>query len=98
MQLIQVILKTQILLDPLNFIFSTERVKKYIKDFEAPPLEYVILQTDIRVISYSKSIMRVLINFRDLKDNESPEDVLIDVQGTDKTNFKIIGIKKIKMK
>lgn len=91
-------MKTKTLLEALDFVFSSAKVKKYIAEFEAPPLEYVILQTDIRVISYSSSVMRVLINFKDLTDKKIPEDVIIDVQGTDRSSFKILGSKKIKVR
>lgn len=90
-------MRTKTLIDVLNYVYSVKDVKKYIEEFEAPPFEYIIFQIEIRVINYPKSIFRILINFRDLKNQDVKEDVFIDIQGTDKSNFKILKYTKINL-
>ncbi len=92
-------MKTQTLIDAIHFINTHEPTKAYIQDHEAAPKNFEIYQISATVGNYEDLIVRVLINFAKRANAKGlNEDVFIDIQGTDQTDFKILKITPVEFR
>ncbi len=92
-------MKTQTLLDAIRFIDTHEPTKTYIKEHEAAPKNFEIYQISATVGNKEDSIVRVLLNFgKKAKIKGLNEDVFIDIQGTDLSDFKILKITPVEFR
>jgi hypothetical protein len=92
-------MKTQTLIDAIYFINTHEPTKAYIQDHEAAPKNFEIYQISATVGNYEDLIVRVLINFAKRANAKGlNEDVFIDIQGTDQTDFKILKITPVEFR
>lgn len=92
-------MKTQTLLDAIRFIDSHEPTKAYIQEHEAAPKNFEIYQISATAGNQEKSIVRVLINFAKRANAKGQnEDVFIDIQGSDLSNFKIIKVTPVEFR
>lgn len=92
-------MKTQTLLDAIRFIDTHEPTKAYIKEHEAAPKNFEIYQISATVGNHEDSIVRVLINFAKRANAKGQnEDVFIDIQGTDLSDFKILKITPVEFR
>ncbi|MGB5499051.1 MAG: hypothetical protein WBM77_09000 [Maribacter sp.] len=92
-------MKTQTLIDAINFINTHEPTKKYILEHEAAPKSFEIYQISATVGNYEDHIIRVLINFAKRANAKGlNEDVFIDIQGNDLTDFKILKVTPVEFR
>ena len=92
-------MKAQTLLDAISFINTHEPTKKYIQEYEAAPKNFEIYQISATVGNYEDSIVRILINFAKRANAKGlNEDVFIDIQGNDLTDFKILKITPVEFR
>ena len=92
-------MKTQTLIDAIHFINTHEPTKAYIQEHEAAPKNFEIYQISATVGNYEDRIVRVLINFAKRGNAKGlNEDVFIDIQGNDLTDFKIIKITPVEFR
>jgi hypothetical protein len=86
-------MKAETVQQAINFVLGTPRVQQYISELEAPPDNFVIFQISASVINYHDSIIRVLINFNERGNpNNFKEDAVIDVRGTNFSDFQILKL------
>jgi len=92
-------MKTQTLIDAIGFINSHEPTRAYIREHEAAPKNFEIYQISATVGNYEKRIVRVLINFAKRANAKGlNEDVFIDLQGNDQTDFKILKVTPVEFR
>ena len=92
-------MKTQTLIDAIDFINTHEPTRAYIREHEAAPKNFVIYQISATVGNYEDLIVRVLINFAKRANAKGlNEDVFIDIQGTDQTDFKILKVTPVEFR
>ena len=92
-------MKTQTLIDAIRFIDTHEPTKTYIQEHEAAPKYFEIYQISATVGDYEDRIVRVLINFAKRANAKGlNEDVFIDIQGNDLSDFKIIKITPVEFR
>jgi hypothetical protein len=92
-------MKTQTLIDAIGFINTHEPTKAYIREYEAAPKNFEIYQISATVGNYEERIIRVLINFAKRGNAKGlNEDIFIDIQGTDLTDFKILKITPVEFR
>ena len=92
-------MKTQTLLDAIRFLDTHEPTKAYIQEHEAAPKNFEIYQISATVANQEESIVRVLINFaKRAKPKGLNEDVFIDIQGTDLSDFKVLKITPVEFR
>ncbi len=92
-------MKTQTLIDAIHFISTHEPTKAYIREHEAAPQNFEIYQISATVGNYEDRIVRVLINFAKRANVKGlNEDVFIDIQGNDLTDFKILKITPVEFR
>lgn len=86
-------MKTETIKQVIDYVLEAQVVKNHINTLEALPNRFVIFQICATVINHQKSIIRVFINFHEVDNpNTYKEDVIVDVQGTTYSDFKILGI------
>lgn len=92
-------MKTQTLLDAIRFIDTHEPTKTYIQEHEAAPKNFEIYQISATVGNQEESIIRILINFaKKAKPKGLNEDLFIDIQGNDLSDFKILKITPVEFR
>jgi hypothetical protein len=92
-------MKTQTLIDAIGFINTHEPTKAYIQEHEAAPKNFEIYQISATVGNYEERIVRILINFAKRGNAKGlNEDIFIDIQGTDLTDFKILKITPVEFR
>ncbi len=92
-------MKTQTLLDAIRFIDTHEPTKAYIQEHEAAPKNFEIYQISATAGNQEESIVRVLINFAKRANAKGQnEDVFIDIQGNDLSDFKILKITPVEFR
>ena len=92
-------MKTQTLIDAIHFIDTHEPTKSYIREHEAAPKNFEIYQISATVGNDEERIIRVLINFAKRANAKGQnEDVFIDIQGNDLSDFKIIKITPVEFR
>jgi hypothetical protein len=92
-------MKTQTLIDAIRFIDSHEPTKTYIQEHEAAPKNFEIYQISATAANHEDGIIRVLINFAKKANAKGQnEDVFIDIQGNDLTDFKIIKVTPVEFR
>lgn len=86
-------MKTETIQQAINFVLGTPKAKEYIREMESAPSDFAIFQISCSVINYKDSIVRVIINFNERNNpNNFKEDAVIDVQGTNFENFRILKL------
>jgi len=86
-------LKTQTLQQAIDFVLGSSAAQKYVRELEAEPDKFVISSITATVVNYQKNIIRILINFNERGNpNNYKEDAMVDVQGTEFSNFKILNV------
>ncbi len=89
-------MKTQSLVQAIEYVVNSSAAQKYIQEMEAPPPDIVIAQISATVINYIDSIIQVIINFRERNNpNDFNEDAVVDVRGTNLGDFKILHIQRV---
>jgi len=92
-------MKVQTLIDAINFINSHEPTKTYIREHEAAPKNFEIYQISATVGNQQDNIVRVLINFAKKANAKGlNEDVFIDIQGNDLSDFKILKVTPVEFR
>jgi len=92
-------MKTQTLIDALHFINTRDPIKAYIRKHEATPKNFEIYQISATVGNYEDRIIRILINFaKKAHVKATNEDVFIDIQGNDQSDFKILKITPVEFR
>jgi hypothetical protein len=87
-------MKTETLANAITYVLNSEKCRNYIADFESSPEKFEIFELGARVVNSEQRITRLLINFRELRGDNFDEDAVVDVQGTDLSNFRILKIAK----
>lgn len=84
-------MKTETIQQAIDFVLGIPKVKEYIMEMEKPPHDFAIFQISGSVLDYSDSIVRIIINFNERNNpNNFKEDAVIDVQGTNFQDFRIL--------
>lgn len=92
-------MKTQTLLDAIRFIDTHEPTKTYIMEHETAPKNFEIYQISATVGNQEDNIVRVLINFAKRANAKGQnEDVFMDIQGSDLSDFKILKITPVEFR
>ena len=90
---------TQTLIDAIRFIDTHEPTQAYIKEREAAPNNFGIYQISATVGNKEDRMVRVLINFAKRANAKGQnEDVFIDIQGNNLTDFKILKITPVEFR
>lgn len=91
-------MKTETIQQAINFVLGTPQAQKYVNDLEAPPHNFEIFEISASVVNYRDSIIRVIINFNERGNpNNFKEDAVIDVQGTNFADFRILKLGSIQI-
>ncbi len=87
-------MKTETLKQAIEYVLGEENVKNQIAALEAQPNFFVIHQIAAEVRDIPTSTIRVYINFYEVANpnNASKEDLVVDLQGTTYSNFRITGM------
>ncbi len=92
-------MKTQTLIDAIGFINTHEPTRAYIREHEDAPKNFEIYQISATVGNYEEHIVRVLINFAKRGNAKGlNEDIFIDIQGNDQTDFKILKVTPVEFR
>ena len=92
-------MNTQTLIDAIRFINTHEPTKAYIQEHETAPKNFGIYQISATVGNSEDSVVRVLINFAKRANAKGQnEDVFIDIQGNDLSDFKILKITPVEFR
>lgn len=85
-------MKTQTVKQAIDFVFGDPAVQQHINTLEALPYRFVIYQIAAEVWNYKTNTIRVFLNFHEQGNpNGYKEDLVVTIQGTALTNFRILG-------